>query len=518
MTRRLPRSAVFAAAGLLTAVLALSGCGGDGTGGAGASTGTLRVDSSSEPQDLDPLAYNTSTQLRLTYALYDTLLENRGGGQTAPQLADLPTISPDGLTYTFKLRGGVTFHQGQALTSADVKYTYETIMNPKDPKSGSIWRSAIAAVGSVEAPDPLTVVFRLKMPYEPMTANFAIIPIVSAATPYEPRATYATSENGSGPFRLAAWDRGRQISLARNDAYFQGAPKLDRIVIATVKDETTRITNLVNGTTHISADLPPAQVPQVKGKNGIVVGEPQASAIQMFIYPNLKGGPTADVHFRKAMALALNRQKIVDDVFKGTAVPVNTGLPQGAPAFDAGVGQRYGGEPHVDEAKAELAQSSYKGEELALALSPESYTKDAATIVQQSLQAAGIKVRLEVQEENVYFGKLLTNNFGDLLLTTLPTGNNPNHSGYGIYADKSTTNFNKVADPRMNELLNAAVGTIDPAAAKAGWKAVQEYDVETAYVVPVVTRHYLEAVGAKVKGHTTAANGSLGNLLQVTVG
>ncbi|MCF2531501.1 ABC transporter substrate-binding protein [Yinghuangia soli] len=512
----MPRFAVLAVAGALSAVLALSGCGGDSSGGA-AAPGTLRVDSASEPQDLDPLAYNTSTQLRLTYALYDTLLENRGGGQVGPQLADLPVVSADGRTYTFKLRAGVKFHQGQDLTSADVKFTYETIMNPKDPKAGSIWRSTLAAVAGVAAPDPLTVVFTLKTPYEPMAANFAIIPILSASTPYEPRATYATTENGSGPFRLAKWDRGRQISLTRNDAYFQGAPKLDQVVIATVKDETTRITNLVNGTTQISADLPPAQVPQVKGKNGIVVGEPPSSAIQMFIYPDLKDGATADVHFRKAMALALNRQKIVDDVFRGTAVPVNTGLPQGAPAFDAAVGQKYGGAPRIDEAKAELAQSSYKGEELALALSPESYTKDAATIIQQSLQAVGIKVRLEVQEENVYFGKLLTNNFGDLLLTTLPTGNNPNHSGYGIYADKSTTNFNKVADPKMQQLLDAAVGTTDPAAAKAGWSAVQQYDTETAYVVPVVTRHYLEAVSGQVKGHTTAANGSLGNLLQVTV-
>ncbi len=172
-------------------------------------------------------------------------------------------------SYTVTLREGVIFHNGKALTSEDVKFSFETI---GADESTSQWKPRVSMISSIETPDDKTVVFTLGSIFTPFLGTLARIPLVPSDVPYLVGDTYARTTIGTGPFRFVEWAQGDQIVLGRFEQYWDAElPVMERVVMKIVPEDGVRSANVVAGTTHIVPD--PASEPAPRPQRGWSHGE-----------------------------------------------------------------------------------------------------------------------------------------------------------------------------------------------------------------------------------------------------
>lgn len=499
------------------AALTLTACGGTdaeekGSNGTPQAGGTLTVDLTSEPSHLDPLKFNTLPASALAGLVYSTLYRWTEDGELVDDLATgAPTVSEDGLTVTIGIREGVTFHDGSALTSEDVKYTIEQVTNPDN---ASIWLAGLGPITKVETPDEKTVVISLERRHGVLQGMFAHVSIISADKKYVPGETYANTMNGSGPFKFVAWKRGQQVELERNEEYFtEDRPYADEIILRTVKEDATRMVNISQGNSDVMPMVPFGQVETLK-KRGVNVTVTENSGHMPTLFPSMKEGrPTADAAFRRALAWAIDRGKIVDTVFKGVAEPASTLLASGTQHWDEKLGTTYGDSADLAKAKAELAESGIApGTKIELIVRNEPLSIATGTVLQANFKDLGLDVSLSPQEPAAYFGTLATGEFDLMLLAVdagLSSGYTPFYE-YSAYKTGSGGNYTGFSDAKLDELLEAAVS--DPADPDAAWAAVQARELEVVPLIPTVTARYVEATSDRIQGHTASSLFSLRDL------
>lgn len=474
--------------------------------------GVVQVDIETDPLSLDAVRYNGTDIQRVYRLVNQSLLLWTEDRELAPLLADLPEISDDRLTYTFTLKEGIQFHSGKTLEAEDVRFTYQTILDSEV----ALWRSSISLIDSVEAPDPQTVVFTLSQVFVPMLGKFGLIPIVPSDVEYVDGETYARSPVGTGPFAFVSWDQGQQIVLERFEDYWEdGQPQLDGVTFRIVGEVATRSADLLNGEAQLLPAPPPSQVELLQDR-GATVTVAENSTGRYMVYPNLQEGrPTADVNLRKAIAWALDRGQVVDQVFAGAAVPASTYLSSGSLYFDEELGTAFGSEPDLDKAREflEMAGGPPTDPLLYLVDSTQAVV-DVATIVQSSLAAIDIEVNLSPEEIASWFPKFLAQEY-DLVSFNVfaqsTSGFGPDYPFLG-YSTGSPTNFNGFSDPKMDELLITAVSVPEGEEAQQAWRAVQEYDLETLGQIQVVTARYIEGVGDALVDYEPSSLGWLHRL------
>ena len=248
----LPLAAVFAV-GLPAAAVAQDGEG-----------GTLVAAIGAEPDQLDPHVTSSYNSFQVLENVFDTLVEPDENLEMVPALAESWEISEDGLTYTFDLRDGVTWHDGSPLTAGDVVYSYDRWA------TNNGWR--FGTVTDVSAADDDTVVFTLSAPTPNMLANLGAykgLAIVQEANVESGDIT--TAPVGTGAFEVAAWNTGDSIEIVRNDAYWGGDVALDGVTFRFVPDPTVAVTNVQAGEAHWTSNLPPQQVSNLMDSEDIVV-------------------------------------------------------------------------------------------------------------------------------------------------------------------------------------------------------------------------------------------------------
>ena len=191
------------------------------------------------------------------------------GKSVIPWLATSYDLSPDQLTYTFHLRPGVKFHNGQPMTSADVKFSLDTA---RDPNTG--WGYIDAAIKSVSAPDPMTVVVKTKYKWAPLIADIALFNNAVLPKDYagESQKAFYTHPIGTGPFKWDHWTHGKEIELVKNPDYWQpGKPHLDSVTWTTVPDDATRELQLKGGQAQIDEFPPFSTIDTLKATPGITM-------------------------------------------------------------------------------------------------------------------------------------------------------------------------------------------------------------------------------------------------------
>src|SRR5213592_1402706 len=280
--------------------------------------GTLILARSGEVTNLDPHkvpAFTSARVFELVYSYLMRLDENLG---VQPDLADsMPTTSADGKTVTVKLRGGVKFHNGDPLTSADVKYTFDRIL---DAKTAAVARSFFTDVDTITAPDPTTVVFNLKNPNAALIAYMAHpnTGIVSKKIG-EANADLSKKETaiGSGPFKLAEWVPDNFMRFEANkDYYVSGQPYLDGIRINVVPDETS-ITAALRTKAADMAIVTDAKVARTLRNESAIALSAKPSLSYNLLFLNTKRAPLSNVKVRQAIAYAIDRKAIIDAVAFG---------------------------------------------------------------------------------------------------------------------------------------------------------------------------------------------------------
>ncbi|CQR70280.1 Periplasmic dipeptide transport protein precursor [Sporomusa ovata DSM 2662] len=313
------------------------------------SKNTLRVAAINDPGTAD--AQLTTEEYNLPLNIFERLVEIKtsapGVSEMVPGLAEKWDISPDGKVYTFHLRKGVKFHNGEELTADDVVYTVDRMLNPKTKALNSDFFDMIAGAkermdgkadttAGIKAVDKYTVEITLVQPFAPFLANLA----TPAASIYNRKATEAAGTQfgfdpektvGTGPFKLKEWKVNDHITMVAFDQYWGGKAALDGIIVKIVPDADTQKMLFETGELDVfNCDLARTQIPYFEGsdkwKNHIVKG-PRVGLYYYSMNQNIK--PFDDVRVRKALQMAINRQELLDKLLFGKGKLVNTIMPPG---------------------------------------------------------------------------------------------------------------------------------------------------------------------------------------------
>ncbi len=311
--------------------------------------GTQRVARPGNINTLNPILSTQETETMAQALVFDPLVATDPEGRDVPVLAaETPTlenggISADGKAITYHLRHNVRWQDGAPFTSRDVQFTFQAIMNPNTAVST---RHGYDLVDRVDTPDPYTAVFRLKHPFAPAVHTFfahsdAPMMVLPAhlLQGYRDlnRIPFNAQPVGTGPFKVARWLRGDQIEYVPNDAYFLGKPKLRRVVLHFVADENTIVSEMKAHDLDWFYQATPRAYVQLRGIPGVtnvLVSFNTADSLMI----NTTAAPWSDARLRHALALAIDKPKLVEDFTYGTAVPATEDIPSFMWAFNPHAG------------------------------------------------------------------------------------------------------------------------------------------------------------------------------------
>src|SRR3954453_6983487 len=340
---------VFRATGFigLAAAVAIAGCGGSSnsndsssksSGGSPATKegtpkqgGSLTIARIEDSQSFDKTSVFQNESIWLAEQIMESLYTVGQDGKTLkPWLATSYTKSPDGLTYTFKLRPGVKFSDAKAMPSADVKFSIE---DAKAQKKG--WGYIDAPIKTVTAPDPETVVFKLKYKWAPFVADIALFSngVIPKDFGGKSRADFYKEPVGTGPFM---WDNrvvGKTVTFKRNPNYWQkGKPYLDKVTWSYVTDDNTRELQLRGNQVQVDEFPPFNAIANLQNTPDVKMGLfPSTRTDYLVMNHNYK--PLADEHVRRAISYAIDRQAIVKSVLFGNGQAANSFLPPQVPFY-----------------------------------------------------------------------------------------------------------------------------------------------------------------------------------------
>ena len=329
--------------------------------------GTFRVALSADPTTLDPWNANDANTLLVTRQIFETLVDYEPGGlRIVPKLAEGWSVSSDGRSWTFVLRRGVKFHDGTDLDAAAVVLNFDRarqVAHPLRGAAGSDRFRAYAAllegfddasvISRVEARDSTTVVITTRLPFGPLLADLAMpsFAIVSPKSMRDDPTGWATpassgaSGTGAFVFRPGAWQRGQQIALERNVAYWAkdrdgvALPYVDRVVLRVIKDEAARITELRSGGLDAVRDVTVASLATVKADPNLrLLPRPAASVAYLGI---AGAAPFDKVDVRRAVAMAIDRSLLAATLYTGAGRPASQLLAPGMLGYDDSIVEFY---------------------------------------------------------------------------------------------------------------------------------------------------------------------------------
>lgn len=305
---------------LFVALLGLGGACSAPSGPAPASDArSIVIGAGAEPDNLNPiLGFAPDGASKI----FDGLVSRDANLALVPALAEqLPVASPDGLTWTAKLRPGVRFSDGTPLSAQDVVFTYQSVL---DPKVNTTIAANYDALAQVSAPDERTVVFQLKYPYAPF-AQRLVLGIVPRKA-FEGRdvntAPFNTAPIGTGPYTVAEWRKGDRMVLKANEAYWGGAPAIKTVTLVFVTDDNARATRMAAGEFDATV-LPPKLARSYTGRADYRVVQVHSADYRGLGIPSALPF-TADTRVRLAINLGINRQAMIDTVLAGAGKPAAT--------------------------------------------------------------------------------------------------------------------------------------------------------------------------------------------------
>ncbi len=362
--------------------------------------GTVVMLVESSPLNLDPRIGTDAQSERIGELIFEGLVRRQDDFTLAPRLAESWQI-PDPLTYVFHLRRGVRFHDGHLLTSADVKWTLDSLLTGQ---LRSAKASAYRYVATVEAPDAQTVVLHLKEPYAALLWNLSdgAFGVVEHGTGGEP----GREPIGTGPFRYVSEQPDREVVLERNDDYWGQHAQIARVRFKVVPDATTRALELRKGSADVEINALPADMLPVLERQPNLVLERSPGTAYQYLALNLRDPILRDVRVRQALAMAINRQPIIESLWHGMARPANSILPPQHWAYFAGA-RSYNYDPAA--AARLLDEAGYPARAdgvrfpLMMKTSTDETTRLLSAVLQQQLRAVGIRLDIRSYEFATFY-------------------------------------------------------------------------------------------------------------------
>jgi len=446
----------------------------------------LVVGQIAEPKSLDPQAVTAVNDFRILMNVYDGLVRYKDGAlEVEPSLATSWTISEGGTVYTFKLRDGVSFHDGTPFNADAVKFNFDRMLDEKHPyhNTGPFPLSFFfSAVDKVTTIDDSTVQFKLKNPYAPFLSNLAYPTglIVSPAGVKKHGKDFGRNPVGTGAFKFAEWESNAKIVVTRNDNYWDGAAKLEAVVFRPITDGNTRVAEMLSGGIDMMVEVPPDSVAKFDGQPGYQLFE-QAGPHVWFLILNIKEGPFADKRVRQAANYAINKKALVENVLQGTAAIAAGPTP---PAFSWAYNDALQPYPYDPEkAKSLIKAAGADGAELTFYVTEggsgmlDPVPMGAA--IQADLAKIGLKVKIETYEWNTFLGKVNPGLEGKADMAEMAwMTNDPDTLPYlalrtGAWPDKGGFNSGYYSNPEVDDLLEAARSSTDQSERATLYKKMQ---------------------------------------------
>ncbi|GAA1697927.1 ABC transporter substrate-binding protein [Mycolicibacterium murale] len=441
------RPAVSAAVAVLSAVLLLvTGCSTGQRVDLGAGAGNLVAAIAGEPDQLDPHKTSAYFSFEVLENVFDTLVEPDADLEMKPALAESWQVSPDELTWTFRLRPGVRFHNGDPLTAEDVVFSYRRII---DEELTNV--DKFSAVADVSAPDPATVVIRLDRPTPNLLTNlggFKGMAIVSRRNVES--GEIATNPVGTGPFAFAGQRSGDSITLRANPDYWGGPPKVPGVTFRFISEPSTALSALQAGEVDWTDSIPTQRVSQLEGDDSLSLAVTPSNDYWYLALNNAKP-PWNDVRVRQAIAYGIDRDAIVAATSYGTAALNQLAIPEGNPWFTPYDTYSY----DIDRATSLLQEAGSQPQDLDMLVTSEyPETVTAAQIIADNLAPLGITVNIRTVDFATWLDEQNNGNFDMLMMGWL--GNiDPDDFYYAQHHTDGTSNAQKFSDPEVDRLLDA---------------------------------------------------------------
>jgi peptide/nickel transport system substrate-binding protein len=459
--------------------------------GAQSDRGTLVMIIESSPTNLDPRIGIDAQSERIDSLIFDDLLERGNDLNVAPGLAERWEV-PDPLTYIFHLHQGVKFHDGRPLTSRDVKWTFDSLLQGKI-------RSTKAAVyrfvDHIETPDDFTVVFYLKEPFATLLWNLSdgAIGIVPSGSGDE----IARHPIGSGPFKFVGAETDKEVIVERNDDYWGEKAHLARVRFAVIPDSTTEALELRKGSADvaINSSMSPDAVVTLE-RNPQLAAERGPGTRLAYLGFNLRDPILKDVRVRQAIAYALDRRPMIEYLWRGQARPARSVLPTQSWAYNGGVPPY---DHNLDKAKQLLEAAGYPLTNgvrfhIAMKTSTDENTRLMMAVIQQQLRDAGIALDIRSFEFATFFADVTHGAFQMYGLRWIGGNEDPDLFEYAFHSSKfppNGANRGFYSNPKVDALIDKARRAVDPNVRKPLYAELQRILAEE---LPYVDLWYLDNV------------------------
>jgi len=482
--------------------------------------GTLIFAMPADPSTLNCGIESSQIVAMVTSNIYNGLIHIDEQSNPHPDLAQSWDISPDGLLYTFQLRDNIKWHDGQPLTSADVKFSFENLVGKYNARGREAYRN----IKGIETPNATTVKISLKKAYSPfievLTAHDGCI---MPKHIYESGDVFKNPHNseqpiGSGPFKLKEWQKGSHLMLVRNENYFKkGRPFLDSVIYRVIPNAATRAiafeTGEVNAIFGSNSFLQQHVDRLKKVRNTIIkdIGSPSLIGINF----NLKGNPIiAKREVRVAIAHAIDKKFVVEKGLRTVGKVIDSVIPPGISwAYNPNV-PKYPFD--LKKANSLLDEAGYPkgagGIRFPLKLTFEAGNDNSerpVQILREQLKAVGIDIKLERLERSVMLEKVFQKYDFDLWFGPLTTRGHPALGTARLYATSSITgqpftNFTRYSNPKVDQLFDQAVAaTKKPDMVKAYYE-VQDILMRDLPTIPIADRLQLNIIKDQFRGALTS--------------
>jgi peptide/nickel transport system substrate-binding protein len=442
--------------------------------------------------------------------LYSGLVRNdpNGTAEVVPALAEKWVASKDGLTYTFTLKPGIKYSDGSPITAEDIAWNMEQFA---DPETNLSLPSLGEGIKKISAPNKSTVVIELEYPVAAFLYNIAVFPafVVPKAKVESEGAAFWKHPVSSGPFVMKEFASGSHITFEKNPYYFEkGKPYVDSMRWNFVPNSNTRVLELKSGQANLADGIPFSQVESLQGESGITVQEVKFPQSALLITNN-KVKALGDVHVRRALSLAVNREQLNEAVFRGTGTIPNSVIqnfeldasPQEIPPFEF----------NLEKAKEEMAKSKFaNGFSVSLKYPAGfDYYKQMSLLLQAELKEIGVNVKLEEEEASTIAEEWLAGEFEITFPFAGTSSDIPVPDEYASLFALPEAELDGFKSFWVNEeaekLVQKFITNTDENTRKSEWKVIQELfneEMPSLNIMdyPLINGHESTICGTKANG------------------
>jgi len=478
-----------------------------------AQAANLRMAWSQDATGLDPHKQTAFSSLRLLELVYEPLVRLDAELNVIPAIATSWEFSPDAKTLTFKLDPNAKFSNGETVTPADVKASFERIL---DEATAAAARSNFLSIASIDTPDAETVVFNLNTADVPIlvsmaTINAAIVPASEIAS-----GAVGTTTLGSGPFVLTSWEPNAREVLTANPDWAGGKLAIDGIDITVLPDETAILASLRAGQTDFALINDPLIATLVPNEPNLQLNRVGGLAYNV-LQLNPSRPPMDNLLVRQAMSCAINRQEIVDAALAGEGVVTG---PMTVPAFAQDPSTLFCYTQDVAKAKELMAEAGFADgftAKVIAATGEPPVSAAEAQVLQAQLAEIGVKLEIEMMELNVYVDTWLAGNFD---MAVAQNGGRPDpFPMYNRYftKDGNLLKVSNFVDDTLDSLMRQGQAETDPAKRLEIFHQFENHLVEQSPWLWLSTSYSYTAQLKTVTGFESSPTGTLFGLTKVSI-